>query len=320
MSSGASQTDPFDPDSASLDPEDTAEFFLAFLPFLALPNPYGRLALPRPRQLARHAADVARTPHEVAAHATVEPARAGQTVETAPAPAPAPEDDDDLTPSPWDPGFDPPPGALGRRPQAQGPDPRSLSLNRKRPSGVMQAVRPASQTAAPPPPSKPKPQSVEAAWDILILPQNPHFKAADQGVTAVLTYLRTAQMFTARARHDNPDGVVFDLTPEVFVHMIFVQGQAPPGAPAVREATLRVWPKPQPQTFGPAGKQACFALELIGCRYPQVLEAFKARLHQIVYLRPEVHVVPHDPARLRVAEPAPAQPIPAFDMQEVDRS
>lgn len=330
-----------------LSPEEVLAFFLKDLPFLALPGPVRHLALPGPRgrsPLTRVESVVARAPSAASTPASTSataptsaaasprastPARA--TADGFPTPPPleplqglsptagTTAEDDALEASPWDPGFEPPKSAIGTDPNDLGPDPRMLSLNRPRKKGTTLP----SMRAAPPPP-RPTPKKVgppeTPTHDFVIVPQNPTFRTAEQGVNAVLTYLRTAQFFGLRARRDLPDETVFELAPETFVHQIFAEGMAPDGPPSVLEATLRVSPKPRPVPFGPAGRTSCFSLALVGCRFAKVGEPFKARLQQIIYLRPEIFPVPHDPTRLRAPGAAPPAPIPAFDVQEVDRS
>ncbi|MCC6624190.1 MAG: hypothetical protein IT385_23265 [Deltaproteobacteria bacterium] len=330
------------PSESPLPLEDVLAFFLKDLPFLALPGPPHHLALPGPRghaPLARVESVVARAPaastlppaaaaaHPHAAHPPTSTPRS-TTPDGFPAPPPlaplhgmAPgaatptgEDEGELAPSPWDPGFEPPKSAVGTDPNDLGPDPRMLSLNRPRRGGTVPGMRAVSAPAK----KKPGPP-VDPTHDFVIVPQNPTFRTAEQGVNAVLTYLRTAQFFGLRARRDLPDETVFELAPETFVHQIFGEGAAPDGPPSVLEATLRVSAKPRPVPFGPAGRTSCLCLTLVGCRFAKVGEPFKARLHQIVYMRPEIFPLPHDPARLRTTAGSAPASIPAFEVQEVDR-
>jgi len=314
--------------------EDVAAFFLKGLPFLALPGPVRRAALPAPRgqPLARVQSVTMRAPEPTATPtaaptATATPAPARRDPDGFPTPppltplqgfapgAPTTEPDDALEPSPWDAGWEPPKSAVGTDPNDLGPDPRTLSLNRPRKKGTLPAMR----AAPPPPPPKRTGPPEEPTHDFVIVPQNPTFRTAEQGVNAVLTYLRTAQFLGLRARRDGPDEVVFELAPEAFVHQIFAEGPAPDGPPSVLEGTLRVSPKPRPIPFGPPGRSACFVLTLVGCRFGKVLEPFTARLQQIIYLRPEVFSLPHDRARLRTSGAPSSAPIPAFEVQEIDR-
>lgn len=287
---------------------DVIAILLAPMPFLALAGPPRRLALPRPVGL-----------QPVVVQAT--PSAAAQRPEPPPRPVVAPpepprdtpeDSKHELGPSPFDPGFLPPTTGLRERPEGPGPDPRTLSLNRAKRTPSPSAPAPIARTN----PRAPQP---DAAHDLLILPQMPSFKCSDHGLQAVLNYLRSAQLFSPRTLHDTPEGLVYELSPDVFVHQIFVDGMAPAGGPCVLEATLRAFRAPSAPAFGPPARVTCFALELVGSRFGFVLETFKQRLHQIIYLRPEVHVSPHDPARLRERTTEQPTKLPACDMQEVDR-
>ena len=155
--------------------------------------------------------------------------------------------------------------------------------------------------------------------DLVIVPQMPTFRASEQGVKAVLGYLRNSQILAARAEKLSDEGVRIDLLPDAFSHLAFTEGQAPPGPPSIAEGTLWFGPKPLALAFGDPTRRTSFRLDLVGCRFPRLADAFLARLQQILYLRPEVIASPHDPARLRATTPTlAAQPIPHFDLQEFD--
>ena len=154
--------------------------------------------------------------------------------------------------------------------------------------------------------------------DFLIIPSNPTFRASEQGVKAVITYLRTAQILVAKAEQIRPEGTTVELLPDAFSHLAFTEGTAPQGPPSVLEGTLWFSSKPSPLPFGEPERTSCFRLEIIGARYPRLVEGFLLRLHQILHLRPEVVSTPHEPARLRGKSPrVAAEPIPRCDMQEV---
>jgi len=179
----------------------------------------------------------------------------------------------------------------------------------------------------PPAPAGPRARGAEPAIlvaadqpvaDFVIVPQSATFRASEQGVKALVTYLRTAQILVAKAEQVRPEGTTVELLPDVFSHLAFTEGAAPPGAPSVLEGTLWFANKPAPLPFGDAARTSCFRVDLVGARYPRLVEAFVARLHQILHLRPEVLAAPHDPARLRGKGPrVAAEPIPRVDMQEV---
>jgi len=203
----------------------------------------------------------------------------------------------------------PPPPSRPRPPEVQ-LDPRTAF---RRAGQASRVARPTEPRVAP------NVASDTPVADLLIVPQAPSFRASEQGVKAVLGYLRNSQILAARAEQQGDDGVLIHLLPDAFSHLAFSEGQAPPGAPSIAEGTLWFGPKPQPLPFGDPARQTCFRLVLTGCRFPRVAEAFLARLQQILYLRPEVVAAPHDPARLRTRTPTlAAQPIPHFDLQEFD--
>lgn len=152
----------------------------------------------------------------------------------------------------------------------------------------------------------------------MLVPQLPSFRASDQGVKAVVSYLRSTQILTAKHQKAYPDGAVgIELLPDVFCHLAFTdEGSAPAGPPCIAEGYLWFGPKPMKLPFGPA-RESCFRLELVGVRYPRVSEAFLARLHSILYLKGEQHPEPHEPRRLRKPTVVvAAEPIPLFDVQE----
>ena len=154
--------------------------------------------------------------------------------------------------------------------------------------------------------------------DLLIVPKMAAFRVSDQGIKALVTYLRTAQILVAKVQKPFAEGIALELLPDTFSHLAFAEGAAPPGEPSILEGLLWFGTKPQPLPFGDAERKCCFRLELLGNRYPKPNEAFLARLNQILHLRPEVIAVPHDPARLRSATHRVAtEPIPRVDMQEV---
>lgn len=200
----------------------------------------------------------------------------------------------------------PPPGRPRTHPEVQ-VDPRTVFKQRSRPTRLE------PRTAAPTLPLADQPVT-----DLLIAPQLPSFRASEQGVKAVISYLRATQILTAKQQKTFPDGsTAIELLPDVFVHLAFTdEGGAPPGPPCIAEAYLWFGPKPAKLPFGPP-RESCFRLELVGVRYPRVSDAFVARLNSILYLRAEVHPVPHDPLRLRKpAVVVAAEPIPLFDVQE----
>lgn len=153
--------------------------------------------------------------------------------------------------------------------------------------------------------------------DMVIVPQLPSFRASEQGVKSLLAYLRTSQVLVPKAQKTAPDGAIaIELLPDVFVHLLFTEGTAPPGPPCIAEGLLWFGPKPRSLPFGPA-REACLRLELVGVRARALAEGFLPKLHSLLYLKPELHMVEHDPARLR--RPAPglaAEPIPRFEVQE----
>lgn len=203
----------------------------------------------------------------------------------------------------------PPPEARPRvRPEIQA-DPRTVYKQRGR----------ATETRlAPREPVAPMQIADGPVMDLIIVPQLPGFRASEHGIKAVVGYLRTTQILTAKHQKSLPDGAtVVELLPDVFVHLAFFDdGGAPPGPPAIAEALLWSGVKPAPLPFGPK-REACFRLELVGVRFPRVSDAFLARLNSILYLKAELVAVPHDPKRLRrPAVTVAAEPIPRFDVQE----
>lgn len=216
------------------------------------------------------------------------------------------------SPTPHTPSHDlfgekpPPQGRPRTQPEVQ-VDPRTVFKQRGRPTRL--EPRAATPTL---------PLADQAVTDLMIVPQLPSFRASEQGIKAVINYLRATQILTAKQQKSFPDGsVAIELLPDVFVHLAFTdEGGAPPGAPCIAEASLWFGPKQAPLPFGPT-RESCFRLELVGVRYPRVSDAFVARLNSILYLRAEVHPVPHDPRRLRKpAAVVAAEPIPLFDVQE----
>lgn len=202
----------------------------------------------------------------------------------------------------------PPPAERPRAPEVA-IDPRTVFKRRGAPPATFGVVRERSSEA------------VGAAegptHDFVIVPGNPAFRASEQGVKALITYLRTAQILAAKAQKITEQGTTIELLPDVFSHLAFMEGQAPQGLPSVLEGTVWFGPKAVALPYGDGTRMAAFRLELVGARFSRLAEAFVARMHQILYLRPEVLSAAHDPARLR--GPAPkiaAEPIPRFDMQE----
>ncbi len=159
-----------------------------------------------------------------------------------------------------------------------------------------------------------------AAHDRIVVPQSPSFRAGTQGIMALVRFLQTSQLLAVRARQDLPDGsLVLELSPDVFAHQLFFEGAAPTGAPVLIEAWLRTSPTPTPARFGTPPRESCFAFELLGCRFPTLSEGMKARIHQILYLRPELICLDHDATRLKRQTPAPTlQAIPRCDILEID--
>jgi hypothetical protein len=172
-----------------------------------------------------------------------------------------------------------------------------------------------------PRPAPPRVSAVSVApaakSDMIILPQAPTFRVVEQGLKSLINYLRTTQILTATAQKIHPDGAVeIALRPDAFVHLVLLEGSAPSGPPCVAEASIWSTPKPRPVPFGPA-REACLWLELIGVRADTLVEGFLPKLHSLLYLRPELHVVPHDPRRLHQPTPAlAAEPIRRFDVEE----
>ncbi len=153
--------------------------------------------------------------------------------------------------------------------------------------------------------------------DMLIVPQLPSFRTVEQGVKAFLTYLKTTQILTAKAQKNHSDGwTQIELLPDGFVHLAFVEGSAPAGPPCIFEGAVWFGPKPRSIPFG-ATREACFWLELIGVRARTLADGFLPKLHSLLYLKPELLVVPHDPKRLRKPSVGLAsEPIRSIDVQE----
>jgi len=202
----------------------------------------------------------------------------------------------------------PPPAARPRlRPEIHA-DPRTVFKQRGREPTRLEpkAVTPSVRIADGP------------VMDLLIVPQLPSFRASEQGVKAVVGYLRSTQILTAKGQKAGPDGsMTIELLPDVFVHLAFYdEGGAPPGPPCIAESRLWFGPKPVALPFG-ADRASCFRLELVGVRSSMVSPGFIARLNSILYLKAEVLAVPHDPTRLlRPTTVMAAEPIPLFDVQE----
>lgn len=208
-------------------------------------------------------------------------------------------------------GDDTPPASDRPRPPEVHIDPRTVFRRRTPPTAPVGPRARASEPAIPAAADQP-------VADYIIVPQLASFRASEQGVKALITYLRTSQIFAAKSEQVRPDGTAVELLPDVFSHLAFTEGAAPPGAPSVLEGTLWFASKPAPLPFGDPTRSACLRIELVGARYPRVVEGFLARLHQILHLRPEVVRSPHDPSRLRGKAPKIAvEPIPRVDMQEL---
>lgn len=159
--------------------------------------------------------------------------------------------------------------------------------------------------------------AASATHDHAIIPTNPGFRVAEQGVKALVTYLRTSQILVAKKERIVADATFIEFLPDVFAHLAFTEGAAPSGPPAILEGTLWFSSKASSVPFGDPTRTSHFRLDIVGARFARVSEAFVARLHQILYLRPIVITTPHDPARLRAPSPrVAADPIPRFDLQE----
>lgn len=209
----------------------------------------------------------------------------------------------------WQDAPPPPPSERERGPEVH-IDPRTVFKRRGQPQPT---AGPRSRAA--------EPQAIEAAaeatHDHLIVPGNPGFRASEQGVKALLTYLRNTQIMAPQAQRAVADATLIELLPDAFAHLAFTEGAAPSGPPSLLEGTLWFGPKPGALPFGDGNRKTLFWLELTGTRFARLSDAFVARLQQILYLRPEVLTTAHDPARLRVKIPrVAAVPIPRFDMQE----
>lgn len=155
-------------------------------------------------------------------------------------------------------------------------------------------------------------------WDILILPSQDGFRTSEQGVKALILYLDRAQLlrsptvlsleeFVGHPQHGQgetwrqrmsgieDDTRLISLAAGVFAHQIFYEGAAPVGDGAVKTAHIGTRSKPAGLPFGPADRQAAFWLALVGCRFDTPSRGFLERIHSILYLRPVVHVTPHQP-------------------------
>jgi hypothetical protein len=208
-------------------------------------------------------------------------------------------------------GHEPPPETPRRVPEVPPIDPRTLLRGRRAPPAPPGPRTRASEPAATRASEKP-------VADLVIVPASPGFRASEQGVKALVTYLRTAQILVAKAERPHEGGTRVELLPDVFSHLAFVEGAAPPGPPSVLEGTLWFSAKPAPLPYGDPARMSCFRIELVGLRYARPSEAFLARLHQILHLRPEVVATSHEPSRLRTSAPrVAADPIPRVDMQEL---
>jgi len=200
----------------------------------------------------------------------------------------------------------PPPSGRERRPEVH-IDPRTVF---KRHGTV--AIVPRARGDGP----KPE-QGAEPTHDHVLVPGNPGFRASEQGIKALLTYLRTAQIMAPKAQRTVGDETFIELLPDAFAYLVFTEGMAPAGLPAMLEGTLWFGPKAVALPFPDPTRHTLFRLEIVGCRFARVAEAFMARVHQILLLKPEVLTTAHDPARLRVKVPRLAStPIPRFDLQE----
>jgi|GEM_PF-4971486 len=205
---------------------------------------------------------------------------------------------------------DPPPLSERERAPDVQLDPRNLFRRRNAqvaPVGPrLRAAEPAAVEASP-----------DATHDHIIVSGNAGFRASDQGIKAVLTYLRNTQILAAKAQRLDGDDTYIELLPDAFAHLAFTEGIAPTGAPALLEGTLWFGPKAAPLPFADNARLSHFRLELVGCRYGRVSDQFVARLQQILYLRPQALSTAHDPKRLRSKSTRlTANGIPRFDMQE----
>jgi hypothetical protein len=201
----------------------------------------------------------------------------------------------------------PPPGRPRTRPEVQ-VDPRTVFKQKPRPSERLEPRAPTPSLAL----------ADQPITDIVIVPQLPTFRASEQAIKSLVSYLRATQILVAKHQKSYPDTATgIELLPDVFSHLAFTdEGSAPTGPPCIAEGYLWFGPKPMKLPFGPA-RESCFRLDLVGVRYPRVSDAFVARLNSMLYLRAEVHAVPHEPRRLRKPTVVVAtEPIPLFDVQE----
>lgn len=160
------------------------------------------------------------------------------------------------------------------------------------------------------------PIAEQPSHDLLIVPKNSGFRAADHGIRAVISYLHTTQMLTPTAERLEGDDLVVTLSPGPFAHLLFTEGTAPPGSPVVLEGALFAGASSRPLPWGEPERRACFWLALMGARFHAINDALRKRLHQILYLGPELVRGDHEPSRLsataRAAESARVQRV-AFE-------
>lgn len=123
-------------------------------------------------------------------------------------------------------------------------------------------------------------------YDILILPQNPAFNVASQGLRAILNYLQISGFVSLNAE------AVAETWTEVYgtagptAHELFVKGAYNGPQPLFEQFAIRSGTKATPIPFGAPEEESCyFWISFRGALYPDLTGKVKNKIREILYSR-----------------------------------
>jgi hypothetical protein len=128
-------------------------------------------------------------------------------------------------------------------------------------------------------------------FDVAVVSSNAAMRISEQGVTALMRFMRTEDYVTNLREIIGENVVEIFGPPGVFAHTVFHEGESTGVSPTFYEMSLKFGSVRYEPGYGPHD-QISFGLEFRGCAFDNITQEFLDRMDSILYLRPVVAARP----------------------------
>lgn len=141
-------------------------------------------------------------------------------------------------------------------------------------------------------------------FDVLILAGFRGQQFTERAIRSLVDWLAFTQIAQPSEVHEADDAwTELVLQSDIASHMIFEEGPAPEPQPTFLEAVIGWGRAGRTVDYGDPGAEVGFLLEFRGCLFEWPSDDLLARLHQMLYLRPEAFRREHEGLPARTGRP-----------------